>query len=611
MIRSWLKRFRGLLTQNNEPAEPDQAQESVKDYSGPDHGFTVSQLNCEAARRQATIGMSYARHAKTDERLAELKNSTITLPPHKSWTGDYTDWTADPFTDLNWRFQFHTLRWINPYLWDAYESNEESKTEWKRIVRSWGQANIPPERAEDKYAWMDMTDGNRAIQTSLGAPLIDADDQWYVDLLVTHRNWLLDDDNIVAGNHGLHQNLGLFVVSAILNDQVGIERSIERLGTQVLEVFDEQGMNEEGSVAYHQSNVDWWLQAQQRLQLEGYDFSTEAVERLERAGETMAFLVLPDGTMPQVGDGGRGKGRRGMHPLLDEVLKRDIGDAELPLFRHFSNGFTVLRSGWGENRPFEDESHTVVRHGRDLKRHSHNDRGSVHLYTKGRRWITDGGFHSYQQRNRHRSYTKSRAAHSLVNLPEQKHDKTQNVPVQLLQNQPELQAIEILDANFETAQWSRRVIFLPSLDTWVIWDRVNIAEPQAIRQQWLIDVGVKVNQRDESNVVLDDGSNQLQMQWFGAVPSLDIAAGDRSSSSRRGLIGIGWKRMKNGTSLHANFNTDRADSIVVISSDDQETQYSVVEHSPMKSFELQLEQGSEVYRLTAGAETTNLISKSE
>src|SRR5699024_7420907 len=162
--------------------------------------------------------------------------------------------------------------------------------------------------------------------------------------------------------------------------------------------------------------VVWWLQAQQRLKLEGYDFSQEAVQRLKIAGEAMAYLILPDGTMPQVGDGGRGRGRRGMHPLLDKVLKRDIGHSDLPLFHHFPNGATVLRRGCSVYHAFKEASHTIVRHGRDLRRHSHDDRGSVHIYTKGRLRITDGGFQTYQQRSRHSNYAKSRSAHSLVHL---------------------------------------------------------------------------------------------------------------------------------------------------------------------------------------------------
>src|SRR5699024_1707933 len=117
------------------------------------------------------------------------------------------------------------------------------------------------------------------------------------------------------------------------------------------------------------------------------------------------------------------------------------------------------RSGWGESRPLKDESHTIVRHGNDLLRHSHNDRGSVHIYTAGRRWITDGGFHSYQQNDQDRIYTKSRLAHSLVDLPDQYHDLSGNVSVPLIECRPELHSIETLDANFEYATWVRRVVF--------------------------------------------------------------------------------------------------------------------------------------------------------
>src|SRR5699024_6903817 len=111
-----------------------------------------------------------------------------------------------------------------------------------------------------------------------------------------------------------------------------------------------------------------------------------------------------------------------------------VHEPDLSTFQHYKNGFTIFRSGWGEHRDLKNESHTIIRHGDDLRRHSHNDRGSVHIYTAGRRWITDGGFHSYQQRNPNRIYTKSRLAHSLIDLPDQTHDVTGDVPVTYLEH---------------------------------------------------------------------------------------------------------------------------------------------------------------------------------
>src|SRR5690625_4044430 len=170
MNQPWHKRFRKLLPGlRTRPDSP--TAEAVPNRSFPRHhqaseatiseyidasDFSIASLNIEAAKRQATIGKYYIRDKTTQNRLDELQEGKVTLPPHKTWTGDYTDWVADPFTDLNWRFQFQTLRWINPYLWDALDGNEDSKNEWKRIAHSWAMANTPPERAGDKYAWIDM-----------------------------------------------------------------------------------------------------------------------------------------------------------------------------------------------------------------------------------------------------------------------------------------------------------------------------------------------------------------------------------------------------------------------------------------------------------------------
>lgn len=600
----WLRPFRRLSRRFSR-------QNVAKPASAKELGFDFTSLDTEAACRQAKLGRDYARTAQTSTRLKELNQGIVNLPPHPTWEGDYTNWVADPFEDRNWRFQFHTLRWINPYLWDALAGSEESKQEWKRIVRSWGEHNTPPSQAEDDYAWMDMTDGNRAIQTSIGAPLMNESDEWYLDLLVEHRNWLLDDANIVEGNHGLHQNLGLFVVAVVLSDKTGIRKSIQRLADQILEAFDDKGLNDEGSVGYHQMNLIWWQQAERRLNLEGYSFPEEAASRLKRAGHTLGVLLLPDGTMPQIGDGNRGHGRRKLHPLVDQVIRGKVHQTTRPTFHHYYNGFTVFRSGWGKTRPLKDESHTIVRHGHDLLRHSHNDRGSVHIYTAGRRWITDGGFHSYQQNDPDRIYTKSRLAHSLVDLPNQNHDISGNVAVPLIERRQQLHSVETLDQNFEAATWMRRVVFLPKQEIWVIWDRVKSSIEDEVRQQWLIDIDIEVNQLQKNHLVLDDANNRLHMQWFGDQPSVDIAAGNPYSSSRRGLIGLRWKAMKPTSSIHATFHGKHVESIVVISKlGEPGLTFELIDHTPMISFGVNMYSSKQTYRLDFQKDSTRLSKES-
>src|SRR5699024_12016059 len=100
---------------------------------------------------------------------------------------------------------------------------------------------------------------------------------------------------------------------------------------------------------------------------------------------------------------------------------------------------------------------------------------------------------------------------------------------------------------------------------WVIWDRVEAAEDQPIRQQWLVDIGVDGSQSGPNTVDLIDDKNKLRMKWFGDGRKLDIVTGDRKAKSKRGLIGVGRRRMRSATSLHAEFHEHTVEPIVVIS----------------------------------------------
>src|SRR5690625_5821199 len=62
-------------------------------------------------------------------------------------------------------------------------------------------------------------------------------------------------------------------------------------------------------------NLVWWQEAQKRLALENASLPKAALERLKCAGQTLGYLLLPDGTMPQIGDGNPGNGRQSLHHL--------------------------------------------------------------------------------------------------------------------------------------------------------------------------------------------------------------------------------------------------------------------------------------------------------
>src|SRR5699024_1162961 len=191
-----------------------------------------------------------------------------------------TDNSLTSTLSLHDALPIYTLRWLNPLRWAALEGDHDARREWVRVARAWADENIPAKKSRSPYAWKDMADGNRALQLTLGAPLVESDADWFIETLEYHRDWLVDEDNIVGKNHGLHQHIGLLTVSAILRDRASLKLAVDRMSRQFESTFDDQGANDEGSAAYHHLNMIWWKEAWERVALENVQTPRNVNERL-------------------------------------------------------------------------------------------------------------------------------------------------------------------------------------------------------------------------------------------------------------------------------------------------------------------------------------------
>lgn len=507
-----------------------------------------AQLDGGVADRQA-LGGNYERPKQLDSALARYWGGILRLPPHPDWKGDFTAWNADPYTDRNWQFQHHTLRWLNPLRWAAVEGDAAARTEWLRVARSWFDANVPAATAVGAFAWKDMADGNRAIQFALGAPLVPAGASWFVELLIAHREWLMDDSNIVGGNHGLHQNSGLLVTGAVLRDSVAMEKASARMVAAFEKAFDEEGCNEEGSTAYHQMNIRWWRDAWRRVSAEDRAVPAYVTARLDAAYGVLAHLAQPDAGLPQIGDSARSKLIPGLSPVTDYVFTGgQEGQHPGHTAKVLAGGYAISRSGWGQDRPATQESHVVVRHGSYARAHGHRDSGSVHIYTAGRRWFVDPGFHSYQVKDTTRMYLSSRAAHNVPLIAGVA--RNENAPVDLVHTTSTDFAddFQLIDRGYDGVHLERRVTYLRGPDCWLVWDRARSQQKVTLEQHWQTDVGLKARHRDRG-FRLYDSSRHLTMTWLGGDARLrrhDAVDGDLT-----GWVGTRWKTLEAGSRLTA------------------------------------------------------------
>src|SRR5699024_9772656 len=113
----------------------------------------------------------------------------------------------------------------------------------------------------------------------------------------------------------------------------------------------------------------------------------------------LAQLAMPNGRLPQIGDTKRGPLAKDLGDQVDFVRTQgEAGTAPTETAVAYDRGYVVSRSGWGERRPLAQESHMLVRFGDDLLSHSHQDRGSVHLYSRGMPWLVFSGCVCFQTR---------------------------------------------------------------------------------------------------------------------------------------------------------------------------------------------------------------------
>ena len=540
------------------------------DEGAPMVGSSVriaADLDLDAAARQS-FGASFDRPGALADALSDYWSGNLILPPHPVWDGDRLDWVADPFQDRNWQFQHHTLRWINPLRWTALDGDEAARREWLRVARSWFEANVPAESAASPFAWKDMADGNRGIQLALGAGLASSEDAWFVELLGAHRHWLMDEKHIVGKNHGLHQHAGLFVLGAVLRDKEAMATAMARMTAQFTTTFDDQGCNDEGSTAYHQLNLRWWSQAWRRVELEGYRPPGDVVQRLASAGVVLAHLAQPDGRLPQIGDSARGSVVAGLGSATDFVATHGArGTRPEATTLVLDGGYVLSRSGWGEQRPLTEESHMVLRHGHDVRAHSHHDLGSLHIYAAGRPWLVDSGFHSYQTGDPTRKHLHSRHAHNVALLPDRKYDLGSHVKLERAEVSDAVHDFVTIDPGYTGATLHRRVLYLVGPDCWIVWDTADGDTGPSLRQHWHVDTGLTARWHDRGFTMRDKGRS-LSLSWLGASPKLQRHSAQESHL--RGWIGTRWKTLAPGTLITAETHTPaRGLALLIAPSTDQ------------------------------------------
>ncbi|NIK56009.1 heparinase II/III domain-containing protein [Kribbella shirazensis] len=357
--------------------------------------------------------------------VANLYKDTFSwgkTPPTKIGDGKGNiNWRANPDQNPSWYMWLHSLRWLGQGINAGAKGDKRALQHVSAIVRDWVKDN-PYSWKSDVGAYestMHRTNVliclRQAVLSGTHVSKLPLTYAWLDDALVKHA-WFLQKNYSGDWNHGTDESLALFGVGCTLGRSDLKKIAADRLTSAIKTSIDTQGTTNEQSTAYAQFNYALWGRAIDVLRKCGVDPGTTITARRRELAKWLALATNSLGNLPQLGDSEVVKtvpvpgtvleyagtlGARGIRPT------QRIGI--------FDGGYVFGRTGWGETRPFTQESTYSIRFGPSRKLHGHEDHTSITYTSRGRDILIDGG-HSGYKWDDWRSWAKSQDAHNEMTV---------------------------------------------------------------------------------------------------------------------------------------------------------------------------------------------------
>ena len=349
--------------------------------------------------------------------------------------GKKINWKLNPTGDprARWTRELHRHRWV-PFLIIAYDHSKD--TRYLKFVcenlTDWIKKNKPPKnKDETNVAWTLMGVGMRSvIWTSMFATLCQSkivsdsfiilllkslyDHAHYLSLYKTHSNHLLRESNGLA-----------FICTYFKEfdksshwEKIAFSRLINELDNQI---------NDDGSHCEMSSTYQWLVldefQASYELLCKSDDISNRELfrEKLISMYRYIGYMLFPDGTLPQLGDGFMEKGSLLTRienagesfnekdlTYIGSMYKKGV-EPDINSIEFKNSGRYIMRNGWGI-----DSNYLSFNKGPHGGFHGHEDKLSIEVCSGGKPFIIDPGTYTYNQLDPYREYFMSSSAHNLV-----------------------------------------------------------------------------------------------------------------------------------------------------------------------------------------------------
>jgi len=361
----------------------------------------------------------------------ELMAGTLTLPTHAPVElAENPTWAEDPLGDVNWRYQYHTLRWTVPLLQAFQETGDRDYlNRLLFLLRDYMADNLVPDPPSD-MTWYDMGASLRLEHLIYYWRHLLLEHEVDIDLMFGFLGWFYVHAEMLSheitylesSNHGTFHNRSLIVaglgVPVFLSSSDWFDLGYARVELQFIGMVSSYGVQVEQSPSYHFMQYSLSRSIRNALEQGGASFSAAVESILEGMPVFAAHILQPDTEVPMLSDTPAdilAPAYMNRHPLMDFSISQGA-EGEHPGERFLSypeTGYVIFRSGWGETRPFVDECFAVFDTGPKGGWHGHYDALTFTLYGHGEKLVVDSGYYTFNS-DSWRSYFLSPAAHNLL-----------------------------------------------------------------------------------------------------------------------------------------------------------------------------------------------------
>jgi hypothetical protein len=425
------------------------------------------------------------------------------------------NWRSNPYNQPSWYMWLHSLRWLGQGIEAARAGDKKAMARVTTIIHDWVNDN-PYDWKGDvgaHEATMHRTNvlicTRQAVMSGLKVKTLPAAYAWLDQALLDHARFM-EINWGGEGNHGTDESIAMFGIGCTLGRESYKTLAERRLSRAITVSIDAQGATNEQSTGYAIFNYTLWGRAIKALQECGAEPSPTIKARRAALANFIAMATDSLGRLHQLGDSERLK-TPPMFPGTPMEYAGTFGVKGRPPAERiaiYDAGYIFGRTGWGQQRPFAQESTYSIRFGPARTLHGHDDHMSITYTSHGREILVDGGHAGYQV-DKWRSWAKSESAHNVLSSPLMAGRATETKLVRS-EIKPTSEFYELSDTPGPGMSRKRSVLVLKDPDLIVALDRATSEQDQEFQTQWHLPIGQQVTVASPTTTVAMNPADKVK-----------------------------------------------------------------------------------------------------